>query len=314
MEKKVLITGGAGYLGSVLTGYLLNKGYQVTCLDSLIYGQKSLFIYSDNPNFNFVFGDVRDRKVLEKIVLGFDAIIPLAALVGMPVCDRKQIDAISTNRDAIILLNELRSNNQRIIYPTTNSGYGTKSGDIFCTEKTPLEPVSLYGTTKVEAEKHLLESGKDAITLRLATVFGISPRMRTDLLVNDFVLKAVSDSYIVIYQKDFKRNYVHIKDVARCFEHCIEKFDSMKNQAYNVGLDNANLSKSELAEKVKQYIPRFEIVYKEVGEDPDKRNYVISNEKLKKTGFSCIYSLDDGIKELIKGYNILLRQDPHKNV
>ena len=314
MGKKVLITGGAGYLGSVITGHLLNSGYEVTCLDNLSYHQNSLLHYANNPDFNFIYGDVRNRELLKRIIPEFDVIIPLAAIVGMPACDLKPEDAKTINLDAIKLMNEIRNPRQKLIYPTTNSGYGTKSGEIFCTEETPLEPISLYGRTKCDAERHLLESEKDAITLRLATVFGISPRMRTDLLVNDFVLKAVQDGYIVIYQKDFKRNYIHIKDVARVFEFCINNFESMKNKAYNVGLEDANLSKAELAEKIKKYIPKFEIVYKEVGEDPDKRNYIVSNQRILKTGFTPKFSIDDGIKELIKGYSIILKNNPYKNV
>src|SRR3989344_4881695 len=285
MGKKVLITGGAGYLGSVITGHLLNSGYEVTCLDNLSYHQNSLLHYANNPDFNFIYGDVRNRELLKRIIPEFDVIIPLAAIVGMPACDLKPEDAKTINLDAIKLINEIRNPRQKLIYPTTNSGYGTKC----------------------DAERHLLESEKDAITLRLATVFGISPRMRTDLLVNDFVLKAVQDGYIVIYQKDFKRNYIHIKDVARVFEFCINNFESMKNKAYNVGLEDANISKAELAEKIKKYIPKFEIVYKEVGEDPDKRNYIVSNQRILKTGFTPKFSIDDGIKELIKGYSIILK-------
>lgn len=313
-KENILITGGSGYIGSVLTGHLLEKNHKVTCLDNLIYGQKSLLHYASNPNFEFIYGDVRNKALLEKIVADKDVILPLAAVVGMPACDLKPFDAESINRDAIILINELRRSNQKLIYPTTNSGYGTKSGEFFCTEETPLEPISLYGQTKTEAELHLLKSDKPAITLRLATVFGISPRMRTDLLVNDFVYKAMSDGYIVIYEKDFKRNYIHIKDVARAFEHCIDNFDFMKRNTYNVGLEEANLSKAELAEKIKKHIPKFEIVYKEVGEDPDKRNYIVSNKKIMATGFKPVYSLDDGITELIKGYSILLKNNPYKNL
>ncbi len=315
MEKEsILITGGAGYLGSVITKHLLEQGYRVTCLDSLRHKQYSVFNFAENSNFEFIYGDVRNKELLEKILPKFNVIIPLAAIVGAPACDLHPVDAESINRDAIIMINELRRNDQKLIYPTTNSGYGTKTGDVYCTEETPLEPISLYGITKVEAEKALLEGGKDAITLRLATVFGTSPRMRTDLLVNDFVLRAMRDGYIVIYEKDFKRNYIHIKDVARVFEHCIVNFESMKNKAYNVGLDDANLSKEELAEKIKGYIPKFETVYMEIGEDPDKRNYIVSNQRLMGTGFKTEYSLDYGIKELIKGYSILLKNNPYGNV
>jgi len=314
VKEKVLITGGSGYLGSVLTGYLLDKGYKVTCLDNLSYGQETLLSYSNNPDFSFIYGDARNIELLEKIVPEFDVIIPLAAIVGMPACNLNPEGARTINRAAIFLINEIRRPDQKVIYPNTNSGYGTKSGEVYCTEETPLEPISLYGTTKCEAETHLLEGEKDAVTLRLATVFGTSPRMRTDLLVNDFVLKAIRDGYIILYEKDFKRNFIHIKDVARCFIHCIENYESMKNKAYNVGLDSANISKLELAEKIKQYFPKFEIICKDIGEDPDKRNYIVSNQRILDTGFRPIFSLDYGIKELKKGYDILLRNNPYQNV
>lgn len=313
-KEKVLITGGAGYLGSVLTGHLLEKGYQVTVLDNLLFGQKSIYIYSGNLNFNFIYGDARDGELLRKIVPGFDVIIPLAAIVGMPACDLKPIEAKTTNLDAIKLINDIRDNNQKLIYPNTNSGYGISNGEVFCTEETPLEPISLYGKTKCSAEKYLLDSEKDAITLRLATVFGISPRMRVDLLVNDFTLRAFRDGYIIIYEKNFKRNFIHVKDVARCFEHCIENYDRMKNRAYNVGLEDANLSKLQLAEKIKKFVPKFEIVCMEIGEDPDKRNYIVSNQRIMSTGFRTAVGLEEGIQELIKAYNILLKNDPFKNV
>ena len=315
MEKeKVLITGGAGYLGSVLTGHLLDKDYKVTCIDNLKHKQNSLLAYVGNPNFDFVYGDVRNQNLLERLISNSDIIIPLAAIVGMPACNLNPEEALSINKNAIVELNGMRSHNQKLIFPTTNSGYGTKSGEVFCTEETPLEPISLYGKTKVEAEKHLLESEKPAITLRLATVFGFSPRMRTDLLVNDFVFKAIRDGSVVIYEGDFKRNYIHIKDVARAFEHCIENFESMENEPYNVGLEDANLSKIELAEKIKSHIPKFEIIPMEIGEDPDKRNYIVSNQKILRAGFSPEFSLDEGIEELKKGYNILLKNEPFKNV
>ena len=312
--EKVLITGGAGYLGSILTGHLLNEGYKVTCLDNLMYKQNSLIVYASNPNFDFISGDVRNEELLKKIVPNFDSIIPLAAIVGMPACIEKPHEAKSINYDAVVLINNLRSNNQKLISPVTNSGYGAKTGEVFCTEETPLEPISIYGKTKVEAEEYLLKNEKDAVSLRLATVFGVSPRMRTDLLVNFFTLKALKDEYIVIYEKDFKRNYIHIKDVARAFEHSLKNYDSMKNQAYNLGLEGINLSKEELALKVKEHHPRFEIIFGEVGFDPDKRNYVVSNKKIISTGFTTKHSLDEGIKELLKGYSILLRNDPYKNI
>lgn len=313
-KENVLITGGAGYIGSILTGHLLEKDYRVTCLDNLVYRQESLLNFVSNPNFNFIYGDARDQRLLKDFVADFDTIIPLAAIVGMPACKRNPEDAKSINLNAIIGLDKIRSPNQKVIFPNTNSGYGSKSKEFHCDENTPLEPISLYGKLKCEAEKHLLDSEKDAITLRLATVFGTSPRMRTDLLVNDFVLRAMADGYIILYEEHFKRNYIHIKDVARCFKHCIENFDSMKNLPYNVGLEDANLSKLELSKKIKSHIPEFEIVCKDIREDPDKRNYIVSNQRILSTGFEPKFSLDDGIRELIKGYEILLKNNPYGNV
>lgn len=312
-KKKVLITGGAGYLGSVLTGHLLNEGYKVTCLDNLMYRQNSLVNFAGNKNFEFIYGDASNENLLKETLPSFDVIFPLAAKVGITSCKMHPEMAKQINYDAIVKLNNIRSKDQILIYPNTNSGYGAQSGDYFCTEETPLEPISLYGQTKVKAEKYLLENEKDAITLRLATVFGISPRMRTDLLLNKFVLRGLSDGYLVLYEAKFKRNHIHIKDVARCFEHCIKNFDSMKNEPYNLGLETANLSKLELAEKIKSYIPNLEIICNEIREDPDKRNYLVSNKKIMSTGFNPLFSLDDGIEELIKSYKIILRNDPMQN-
>jgi len=308
----VLITGGAGYLGSILTEHLLSKKYQVTVLDNLMYGEQSLFHFCANSNFDFVYGDARNETLVKELVASADVIIPLAAIVGAPACSLDPLMATSVNLDAIKMINRLRHPSQLIIYPTTNSGYGTKSGDIFCTEETPLEPISLYGQTKSEAEAVLLDS-PNTITLRLATVFGTSPRMRMDLLVNHFVYAALTDRYIVIFEKDFKRNYIHIRDVADCFIHCISNSATMTGRPFNAGLDKANLSKEELAIKVREYIPDFFIHFSEIGSDPDKRNYIVSNQRLRDAGFEAKYSLDDGIRELIKGYRLLGRS-PRKNI
>jgi nucleoside-diphosphate-sugar epimerase len=312
MTTKVLVTGGAGYLGSILCGHLLNAGYEVTVIDNLLYGQHSLFHYCADPKFDFVFGDVRDEKTMKHLIQKADVIIPLAALVGAPLCDRDPWAAKSTNLDAIKLILQLRSSNQLVVYPTTNSGYGTKSGDVYCTEETPLEPISLYGQTKSEAESAVL-ANPNTITLRLATVFGMSPRMRLDLLVNHFVYASITDGYLVIFEKDFKRNYIHIRDVAECFIHCIRNSEKMVGRPYNVGLDTANLSKEELALKVKEYVPNFFIHFSEVGSDPDKRNYIVSNQRLREAGFEAKRSLDEGIRELLKGYRMLGRS-PMKNI
>jgi nucleoside-diphosphate-sugar epimerase len=281
-------------------------------IDNLMYGKNSLFHLCANLAFDFVSGDVRDENLMRRLVKRADVLIPLAAIVGAPACDRDPWLAQSVNLEAVRLLNRLRSICQLVIFPTTNSGYGAKSGDVFCTEDTPLEPVSLYGQIKVQAEAELLDS-PNTITLRLATVFGMSPRMRLDLLVNHFVYAAVTDGYIVIFEKDFKRNYIHIRDVADCFIHCIENADKMVGSPYNAGLDAANLSKEELAMKIKEYVPNFYIHFSEVGSDPDKRNYIVSNQRLREAGFEARRPLDEGIKELLKGYRMMGRA-PFKNI
>ncbi|MFA7295957.1 MAG: NAD(P)-dependent oxidoreductase [Dehalococcoidia bacterium] len=301
---RILVTGGAGYIGSVLTGELLTRGHEVTVIDNLMYKQLSLFQYCSNPNFTFVRGDVRDEALMKRLVEPADVIIPLAAIVGAGASERDPLLTTSVNLDAIKLLNRIRRSDQKVVFPCTNSGYGTQSGEMYCTEETPLEPISLYGKTKVEAERILLDSG-NVVTLRFATVFGISPRMRLDLLVNDFVYKAVTEGYLVLYEEHFKRNYIHIRDAARAFIHAIEHFDAMKGEAYNAGLDEANLSKRELAEKVKQYVPNFYLHSAAVGEDPDKRNYVVSNDKIREQGFEAQVTLDEGITELLKGYRLM---------
>jgi nucleoside-diphosphate-sugar epimerase len=311
MSTHVLVTGAAGYLGSVLCEHLLDKGYRVTALDNLLYGQQGMFHLCANDHFNFVLGDARDESLVRSLVKNADVLIPLAALVGAPVCDRDPQMAEAVNLDAPLLISRLRSEQQLLIFPTTNSGYGTKSGESYCTEDTLLEPISLYGRTKVQAESALLQQ-RNVITLRLATVFGMSPRMRLDLLVNHFVHAAFTEGYLVIFEKDFKRNYIHIRDVADCFIHCIENASRMAGRPYNAGLDAANLSKEQLALKVKEYVSRFYIHFAAVGSDPDKRNYIVSNERLRTMGFEARRSLDDGIKELLKGYRMMPRS-VHKN-
>jgi len=312
MTINVLVTGGAGYLGSVLCEHLLDAGYHVTAIDSLMYGQNSFFHVCANPAFDFIEGDVRNEDLMQGLIKDADVIIPLAAIVGAPACKRDPWLTTSVNLEAVQLINRLRSPQQLVIYPNTNSGYGASTGDTYCTEDTPLEPISLYGQTKVQAELELLES-PNAITLRLATVFGTSPRMRLDLLVNHFVYTAITDGYLVIFEKDFKRNYVHIRDVADCMIYCIKNSPQMVGRPYNVGLDEANLSKEELALKVKEYVPNFYIHFAAIGSDPDKRNYIVSNERLRKAGFEAKRSLDDGIKELLKGYRMIGRS-PFKNI
>jgi nucleoside-diphosphate-sugar epimerase len=307
MSERVLITGGAGYLGSILCEHLLHKGYQVTVLDNLLFGEQSLFHLAGHANFDFIYGDARDEEQLRRLVRSADAIIPLAAIVGAPACDRDPLLTKTVNVEAIRLLNRVRSAQQLLVYPTTNSGYGTKSGDVHCTEESALEPISLYGQTKVQAEAAVLDSPR-SITLRLATVFGLSPRMRLDLLVNHFVHEAVTNGYLVIFEKDFKRNFVHIRDVADCFIHCIKNPDRMIGRPHNVGQDAANCSKEDLARLIQKHVPRFYVHYAAVGSDPDKRNYIVSNQRLREAGFEARRSLEDGIRELIKGYRLLGRR------
>lgn len=301
---RVLVTGGAGYLGSVLCEHLLAAGHRVTVLDALHHGVPSLLHLAANPAFEFVRGDARDEAALGRLLADADAVIPLAAVVGAPACDRDPWLATSTNLDAIRTLLRLRSPSQLVVFPTTNSGYGTKSGDVHCTEDTPLEPISLYGRTKVDAEKAVLDS-PNAITLRLATVFGASPRMRLDLLVNHFVWAAVTDRYLVLFEKHFKRNFIHVRDVADCFVHCLANGAAMAGRPYNAGLDAANVSKEELALLVQKQVPGFHVLFSEIGSDPDKRNYVVSNQRLREAGFEAHRSLEDGIAELLRAYRML---------
>jgi nucleoside-diphosphate-sugar epimerase len=312
MTQKVLITGGAGYIGSVLTRHLLELGYEVTVADNLMFNQNVLLEHCSDPNFKFIQADVRNTSLMKELIKDKDIIIPLAALVGAPLCKRDEIGTIAINRDAVIALNKLRSKDQWILFPTTNSGYGIGQPGIFCTEETPLTPISLYGTTKAEAEAELLSSD-NALTFRLATVFGCSPRMRLDLLVNDFTYRAYSQKYIVLFEAHFTRNFIHIQDVARAFIHAIDNFDTMKNQTYNVGLSSANLSKMELCLEIKKQIPDFFVTESEINKDPDQRNYIVSNDKIEKTGYSPIHTVQMGISELIKGF-ALLTNNKYSNV
>jgi nucleoside-diphosphate-sugar epimerase len=304
MSARVLVTGGAGYIGSILCEHLLTAGHAVTVLDSLQWGQPGLLHLCADRRFRFVRGDARDEALLRELLREADVVVPLACLVGAPACARDPWAAQSVNVDAVRLLDRLRSPAQLVVYPTTNSGYGTKSGETHCTEETPLEPISLYGRTKVEAEQFLL-GRPNVITLRLATVYGCSPRMRLDLLVNHFVYAAVTDGYVVIFEKDFKRNYIHVRDVADAFLHCIANAERMAGRPYNAGLDEANLSKEELALLVRQHVPSFYLHFAPIGTDPDKRNYIVSNQRLREAGFTARRTLDEGIRELIQGYRML---------
>ena len=309
---KILVTGAAGYIGSILTPELLKYGYEVIALDNFMYNQNSLLDCCHYDKLTIVRADARDKELIAELLNKVDAIFPLACLTGAPLCAKDPFGAKSVNFDAVKMILDLRSKNQIIIFPTTNSGYGIGEKEIYCTEEAPLRPISLYGKLKVEIEKMLLDSG-NCITLRLATVFGISPRMRLDLLVNDFTYRAVIDKYLVLFQAHFKRNYIHVRDVAKAFIHCLKNFQKMKNEPYNIGLSDANLSKWQLCEEIKKQVPDFYFVEAEVGEDPDKRDYIVSNKKIESTGFKVDISLQEGIRELIKGYQII-RKNKFSNV
>lgn len=325
----ILITGGAGYLGSVLVGKLLAANTQarhtlgtvhtgdpfnelaneirvdkLVVYDNLMYKQVCLTDYAYMKNFEFVHGDVRDHSKLLPYIKEADVIIPLAAIVGFPACDKDPRLAREVNTEQIEFILKNTTSSQRIIFPNTNSGYGMGAGDTPCTEETALCPISVYGITKCNSERMLLETGR-ALTLRLATVFGVSPRMRLDLLVNDFTYKAVNDGYIVLFEKDFKRNFIHIRDVALTFIYMMNQYDKYVGQAFNVGLSTANLSKLELAQEIKKVVPNFSIQMDDFANDPDKRNYIVSNDKLEATGWRPHYSLQDGIQELVRAYSII---------
>ncbi len=310
--SSILITGGAGYLGAVMVPALLAAGHRVTVLDTFLFKQNSLAAVCADPGFDVVRGDARDAAILRPLVAKADIVIPLAALVGAPLCDADPIAAQSTNYEAVRTLLGLLSPQQRVLIPVTNSGYGIGEPGQFCTEDSPLKPLSLYGRSKVAAEAAVLERG-NAISFRLATVFGMSPRMRIDLLVNDFVYRALHDRAIILFEPHFKRNYIHIRDVARAFLHGIDCFETMRERPYNLGLSDANLSKWELCARIKSQLPDFAILEAPIGEDPDKRDYIVSNARIEGTGFLPAHSLEGGIAELIKGYR-MLRNSRYSNV
>lgn len=300
----ILVTGGAGYLGSIMVPELLAAGHKVSVLDNFMFKQSSLNHCCANPNFSVVKGDCRDEALVNKLAAKADIIIPLAALVGAPLCKADPVGAETINLKAPIALFKSLAADQRVLMPITNSGYGVGEAGKFCTEETPMRPISLYGIHKVEVEKALLERG-NCISFRLATVFGMAPRPRIDLLVNDFVYRAFYDRFVVLFESHFKRNYIHVRDVTRAFMHGLDNFETMKDNAYNVGLSSANLSKWELCEVIKKHIPDFVFLEAPVGEDPDKRDYIVSNEKLERTGWAPAYDLDFGIAELVKGYTMI---------
>jgi nucleoside-diphosphate-sugar epimerase len=308
----ILVTGGAGYLGSILVPDLLAEGHKVTVLDNFMFRQHSLGHVCHLPGFEVVSGDARDEETVRNLLAKADVVIPLAALVGAPLCQKDPVGAKTTNLDAQLMLLRLLSKEQRVLMPITNSGYGVGEKDKFCTEETPLRPISLYGRHKVEVEMAALER-ENTISFRLATVFGMAPRMRIDLLVNDFVYRAVTDRAVVLFESHFKRNYIHVRDVSRAFRHALANFSAMKGRPYNVGLSDANLSKHELCQRIQKHLPNFVFVEAPIGEDPDKRDYIVSNARIEATGFAPAFSLDHGIAELIKGYR-MIRNSVYTNV
>jgi len=304
MPYNILVTGGAGYLGSTMVPDLLSAGHKVTVLDNFMFKQASLNNCCYHPNFTVVKGDIRQKDTMSRLMKENDVIIPLAALVGAPLCSLDPIGATTINHDAIELMLKLLSKDQIVLMPTTNSAYGTGDKDNYCNEESPLRPISQYAIEKVEIEKELMQH-ENAISFRLATVFGMSPRMRIDLLVNDFTYRAVNDRFVVLFESHFKRNYIHVRDVSRVFQHALNNHDSMKGEIYNVGLSDANVSKKELCEHIQKQVPGFIFIDEQIGKDPDQRNYIVSNEKIESTGFRTEFSLDRGIDELIKGYTMI---------
>lgn len=301
---RVLIPGGAGYIGSVLTPYLLEHKFEVTVVDNFMYKQNSLGAVCHHPDFCIFNGDIRNQELMKQLVDWADIVIPLAALVGAPLCMKDPYTATSINHEATIALIRMIPPQKWILMPTTNSAYGTGNKNHFCTEDSPLNPISQYAKEKVKVEQVLMQH-PNAISFRLATVFGMSPRMRTDLLVNDFVYRAVYEKAVLLFESHFKRNYIHVRDVCKAFLHSITNFQRMRSQIYNVGLCSANLSKKQLCEHIQKHISSFIFIEAPIGNDPDQRDYVVSNEKIKATGFKPEFSLDDGIIELIKGYTMI---------
>ena len=301
---KIFITGGAGYLGSVMVDKFLKANHEVIVLDKLVFNQTSLLQHTSNPNFKFFYGDVRNEVLLKKLCEESDVIIPLAAIVGFPACAADPNLANEINYNQIINIVKF-SKGKKILFPNTNSGYGVGVNEEFCTEESPLKPISIYGQTKCDAEEFLLKN-TDAIIFRLATVFGVSPRMRTDLLVNDFTYKAITDKYIVVFERKFKRNFIHVDDVASVFLFMIEHYEQYKGEIFNVGLSSANLSKEELLNVIKTHVPNFAISFNDYYEDPDKRDYTVSNQKIESTGWKPSWDLNMGIKQLIMGYQMIV--------
>ena len=303
---KILVTGGAGYIGSVLVPSLLADGHEVTVVDSFMYQQTSLLDCCVDARLRIIRGDVRDERLISELLPKVDAVLPLACLTGAPVCEQDPWAAKAVNHDVVRAIAGQMSPQQILVFPSTNSGYGVGGANLQCDEETPLRPISLYGRLKVELEKYLLDRG-NCVTFRFATLFGTSPRMRLDLLVNDFVHRAVVDRFVVLFEPHFKRNYLHVRDGARAFQHALANYETMKGRPYNVGLSDANISKWELCEVIQKYVPNFTYLVAAVGKDPDQRNYIVSNRRIEATGYTTTIGLEAGVQELLKGYQIIRR-------
>jgi nucleoside-diphosphate-sugar epimerase len=312
MKYNILVTGGAGYLGPIFVPELLEAGHTVTVLDNFMFRQMSLAHVCYHHSLSIVRGDVRVEADVLPLLKRADIIFPLAALVGAPLCKQDPIGATTTNRDAIFMMLKNLSVDQRLVMPTTNSAYGTGDKDNYCDETSPLNPISQYAQEKVDVEQQLM-THENAISLRLATVFGMSPRMRLDLLVNDFVYRAVYDRAVTLFESHFKRNYIHVQDVSAAFLHAVDHFDTMKGEIFNVGLSDANLSKLELCQVIQKYVPEFVYIEAPIGKDTDQRNYIVSNAKIEATGYKPKYSLGDGVVELLKGYR-MVRNSIYSNI
>lgn len=308
----ILVTGGAGYIGSMLVPDLLNQGHKVTVVDNFLYKQTSLAALIRHRNLSLIFGDVRDESLMKSQIAQADVVVPLAAIVGAPACDNDPIAAQSINKDSILWLIKQLGPNQRIIMPTTNSAYGSGDKNNLCDENSPLNPLSLYARDKVLVERALMDL-PNATSFRLATVFGISPRMRLDLLVNNFVYRALTDGFIVVFEGHFKRNYIHVLDVIQAFNLALSNEKEFKGEIFNVGLSEANISKIDLCRKIQTIIPSFTYLEAPLGKDPDQRNYVVSNAKIEGIGFNPLVSLESGLQELVKGLK-MFNHKPFTNI
>ena len=298
--SKILITGGAGYIGSMLCTKLLEEGHSVTSVDLLKYDKGSLNHLYHNKNFKLICDDIRKVSLMKKLIKKRDIIIPLAALVGAPLCEKFKKDAISTNLGSIKTLCKYATKKNRVIYLTTNSGYGIGEKNKYCDENSPLKPISLYGKTKCDGEDLVRSKIKNHVCFRLATVFGHSYRMRSDLLVNNFVYTAIKKKKLTLFEPHFRRNFIHVRDVVNAIIFTMKNFNRMKNNVFNLGLSTANLSKIMLAKKIKKQYKNLQIKIITNRKDPDKRDYFVSNKKIEKKGFKAKISLDRGIAELIQ--------------